>query len=438
MTRESHMISIVMPVHNTGEYLNESIASILSQTYKYFELICIDDASDEPLTRKLLFQYQKKDKRIKLVTLEKNVGAAEARNIGMKTARGKYIMFLDADDIFDKVMLEKMFIAISDNNADICICGHRNYLNDKNMIEDITHPVQSLGITNRVFRLNELSEDGLAYWTTAPWNKMCRKEFLKEKDIYFQTLSSSNDVFFSCMCSICAERIVYCQNGIPLITYRRNTEYQISANRKSTDIFSAVSFLMERLNGQVDLLMYRQIMYLLIVSAVGNLELCSDDLINRKAYYLVQQYLQKNASSLVFSNKRVNNMRLYFMKEEYESNWFKLMGKFYEQLNRNKIPLLKSLHGKIQIVIWGNGARSKALQELLNENDICSAVVTDIKDERLGERTEYGYKIISTKSVEKQNDVIIATNRGVYKYLMCREELAHIPIIDLEKYCPFE
>jgi len=91
-------ISIVIPVYNAGEYLKNCLESILNQTLKYFELIAVDDGSTDD-SLKILEKYALCDKRIKLLK-QMHLGAGEARNKGLKSASGKYVMFLDADDFF--------------------------------------------------------------------------------------------------------------------------------------------------------------------------------------------------------------------------------------------------------------------------------------------------------------------------------------------------
>ncbi|MCK4553264.1 glycosyltransferase family 2 protein [Candidatus Pacearchaeota archaeon] len=91
-------ISVVMPVYNAEKYLDESIKSILNQTFKEFELIIINDASTDS-SLKIIKKFQKKDKRVKLIKNKKNLGPAKARNKALKLAKGKYIAILDSDDI---------------------------------------------------------------------------------------------------------------------------------------------------------------------------------------------------------------------------------------------------------------------------------------------------------------------------------------------------
>lgn len=93
-------ISIIVPVHNTGVYLEESLESIFTQSFQEFEVICVDDASSDKLTREILHRYQCIYENMRVIWLEENIGAGEARNIGFDEAKGEYVIFLDADDVF--------------------------------------------------------------------------------------------------------------------------------------------------------------------------------------------------------------------------------------------------------------------------------------------------------------------------------------------------
>ena len=94
-------ISVIMPLYNAEKYLPEALQSVLNQTYKEFELICIDDCSTDR-TRSIVEEFREKDARIKVLINEEHSGAALSRNKGIKMAEGEYIVFLDGDDIFDE------------------------------------------------------------------------------------------------------------------------------------------------------------------------------------------------------------------------------------------------------------------------------------------------------------------------------------------------
>ncbi len=111
------IVSVIMPTYNTGNLLIGSITSILNQTYKYLELIIIDDCSSDENTINILNSFSQKDSRIKLTFLEKNQGPSYARNLAIKQATGRYIAFCDSDDqwAFDK--LERQLKLMSDKDC---------------------------------------------------------------------------------------------------------------------------------------------------------------------------------------------------------------------------------------------------------------------------------------------------------------------------------
>lgn len=103
---EEGLVSIVMPTYNCADYIGVTLQSVLAQTYEMWELIIIDDVSTDH-TKKVVEEFAEQDKRIRYVKLEKNSGAAVARNRGIEEARGDYIAFLDSDDLWKKDKLEK-------------------------------------------------------------------------------------------------------------------------------------------------------------------------------------------------------------------------------------------------------------------------------------------------------------------------------------------
>lgn len=99
------LISIIMPTYNSELFLINSLESILKQTYSKFELIVVDDCSKDN-TVDILKKYSKQDKRIKYIVLNENSGAAVARNKGIDNAKGRYIAFIDSDDLWSEKKLE--------------------------------------------------------------------------------------------------------------------------------------------------------------------------------------------------------------------------------------------------------------------------------------------------------------------------------------------
>ena len=124
---EAIKVSVVVPVYNVDEFLDNTLSDITGQTLREIEIICVDDGSKDN-SREIVKEYQKKDERIQLVEQEnKNAGAA--RNHGMQYAKGKYVVFWDSDDLFLENALETMYLQAEKTQADICICAARRYDN---------------------------------------------------------------------------------------------------------------------------------------------------------------------------------------------------------------------------------------------------------------------------------------------------------------------
>ena len=124
------MISIIMPLFNAERFLEETLQSIANQTYRDYELICIDDASND-LTVDIVKKAQLTDERIKLLHNQKREGAASSRNKGLSQAQGEYVSFLDGDDIFDEEMLEKAYACALENNLDVIIFEYKHTSSEK-------------------------------------------------------------------------------------------------------------------------------------------------------------------------------------------------------------------------------------------------------------------------------------------------------------------
>ena len=111
-------VSVIIPVYNVEDYLKECLDSVLSQTLKDIEVICVDDCSTDD-SLKILQEYANKDDRIKIIKNEKNSGQGFSRNEGIKKATGEYIGFVDSDDWVDKKGLELLVDYLSKNDIDL-------------------------------------------------------------------------------------------------------------------------------------------------------------------------------------------------------------------------------------------------------------------------------------------------------------------------------
>lgn len=223
------MVSIIVPVYNAEKYLEECMESILSQTYRNIEIICVDDGSTDQ-SAEIIKSFQKKDKRIHLIQ-QKNQYAGVARNHGFDVAKGEYVMFLDADDYFDQSLVEKMVSAIYGKNADIAICKSKGFDEERKKEHDLLEalklellpekdPFSKKDIPGHLFQLT-------AGWA---WDKIYRSEFLKKKNLHFQDIRVANDELFVDLAFAEAERITTVKEV--LVTHRTNVASSIENTRE--------------------------------------------------------------------------------------------------------------------------------------------------------------------------------------------------------------
>ena len=117
------MISVIVPVYNTKDYLDACIGSIVSQTERDIEIILVDDMSTDG-SAALLDEWESKDKRIVVIHKDINTGVSDSRNLALKRAEGEFIAFVDSDDWLEPDMLERMRIAMEKTGADVSFCGY--------------------------------------------------------------------------------------------------------------------------------------------------------------------------------------------------------------------------------------------------------------------------------------------------------------------------
>jgi len=148
---KNNLVSILVPAYNTDQYIENCLNSVIKQSYKNIEIICVDDGSTD-LTAEIIKIYAKKDSRIKLYQ-QKNLGVGPACQKLLSKSRGKYIAFIDSDDIIDRYYVENLYNAASKTSADIVACKIIKKATDKyNQSNKVNH----VRVFNRQHALKEL------------------------------------------------------------------------------------------------------------------------------------------------------------------------------------------------------------------------------------------------------------------------------------------
>lgn len=124
-----NLVSVIVPVCNAESYLNECIKSVIAQDYTNWELILVDDGSTDS-SYEICARYADEDKRIRVLHHE-NQGVSYTRNVGMKTARGSFICFIDADDVILPDYISHLHKSMTENNADVVFCGYQLLYEDR-------------------------------------------------------------------------------------------------------------------------------------------------------------------------------------------------------------------------------------------------------------------------------------------------------------------
>ncbi len=221
-------VSIIMPVYNVEDILEETLNYLIKQSTKKIEIICVDDGSSDN-SLNILKEYETKYKNIKILQ-QNHEGAGAARNKGIKEAKGEYLLFLDSDDIFHKDLCKKSYNRAKLFNADIVlfrtnkydektqkIIEERGTLIDKNIPKE--RPFSPLDVREELFQIT----------TPCPWSKLFKKQFVLDNKLYFQNTKNANDVFFTLSALTQAKKIVMLNDT--LVTYRIGQTNNLQATK---------------------------------------------------------------------------------------------------------------------------------------------------------------------------------------------------------------
>ena len=229
-------ISVIIPIYNCEKYIKECLSSLIKQTFKNFEIICINDGSNDD-TLKILKKFEAKDERI-IIFNQNNSGPGIARNVGMKKSKGEYLMFLDSDDIFKKTMLEELYIKIKENDSDVVICNSQNFEKKKlwKKFYEKNYMISNNIIKQKTFSSLDIEKDFFNLFIWWPWDKLFKRKYIENLGIEYQNLKSSEDLFFIAASVITAKKISYLDKI--LINHRIGIKNSVSNSRqKSWDNF---------------------------------------------------------------------------------------------------------------------------------------------------------------------------------------------------------
>ena len=212
---KNDLVSIIIPVYNVAQYLRECLKSVLDQTYKNLEIIVIDDGStDDSLT--ICYSFAA-DERLKILH-QQNAGVSAARNAGLKTMTGKYVMFVDSDDRIEQNMVERLIEEIyKDEQIDAVFCGYKEFDDETGKVIKVISPEPF-----RQVKRDEGVAEIFGDYSTMLWNKLFRTTIIDETNLFDRTLKIGEDELWMIDVLKKAKQIVLINE--PLYYYRSRAE----------------------------------------------------------------------------------------------------------------------------------------------------------------------------------------------------------------------
>ncbi len=234
MNNCEELISVIVPIYKVERYLKKCVETIMNQTYSNLEIILVDDGSPDSCGV-ICEELAKKDSRIKVIH-KNNGGLSDARNEGIRTSTGEYLLFVDSDDFISYSMIETLYKSIKKNNADMVACGYKKVFSS-GIVEE-----QQFSVKNReeiltgedaTKRLLYLMEPGMV----VAWNKLERRELWKNME--FPVGKQHEDDFTTYRLMYNSSKVVLINDPLYYYTQREDSIIGTGFSLKSIDKIEA-------------------------------------------------------------------------------------------------------------------------------------------------------------------------------------------------------
>lgn len=283
------LISIIIPVYNVAPFLGRCIESVQSQTYRNIDILLIDDGSTD-CSGDICEEYAKKDLRIRVIHKE-NGGLSDARNIGIKSALGDYITFIDSDDYVCKIYIQRLAGILFENDADIVMCG---YLQGTKKCFP-----KKIKISNKIFIFN--SREMLRQWhgkykqiETIACNKIYKKLLFEENNIYFPQGYIFEDVYTTHLLIDKAKKIVITEEKLYYYYKRKGSIIHTVSEKKLKGSISAQN---QRLRFFIN---------------EGYQDACERLMVQRQKQYMLNYYI-----SIIYDMRQLRKQSIFLFKKSY-------------------------------------------------------------------------------------------------------------------------
>lgn len=240
MQEKMPKVSIVIPIYNAERYLKMALLDISKQTYKNIEVICVDDGSIDG-SLNIIEQFVISDSRFRLVK-QNNQYAGVARNNGLNCASGEYILFLDADDRFERNMIRSLVETIEREKVDVVYFGYDTFVGKGRKISE-----ERTYYKNKKIKTCDVRESIFQLHSGAPWMIFYSTSYIKKNGIKFSATQNCNDIYFTCMNAVLANYIYFLDKI--LVHYRtgNNNSLQGSSTQNIKSFYIAMKEIFDEL-----------------------------------------------------------------------------------------------------------------------------------------------------------------------------------------------
>lgn len=398
-------VSVIIPAFNVEKYISKSLDSLMSQTMREFEVICVDDTSTD-MTYEIMCDYCSKYRNITCIRNATNKGAAFCRNRGLEVAKGKYVIFLDSDDTYHPQLLGKLYLAAESETADVAICNV-NYYDENGMVLRQSGWNQKLIKTN-ILTIHDDREHIFSGILIAPWNKLVKKEFLLKNKIQFQNLKTSNDVFYSMMVVACAEKMVLIPDV--LVYYLHERQGNITQYKKQKKDYLICAFeevikqLQEKELWEKDIkkagliAIINRCYFLTVTSKEENMQYYITEWKNRIVPVMPEGDVREIGDNWLHYQYMFLSGRMPFFENIYQL-YAKEIREYLAQFNPETTAL------------WGAGRLTRKLLDTIPETKQCISYIVDNDIDKQGKTVE-GIEICSFESVKEKVNRYLVLNEG--------------------------
>lgn len=359
-------ISVIIPVYNVEKYLRQCLDSVINQTLKDIEIICVDDGSTDG-SGAILDEYAANDERIKVIHKE-NGGLGSARNEGLRYVNAEYIFFLDSDDFIIVDTLEKMYNKSKLLDLDICVCGGTNYDTETGEHHVMNYSINKKYLPQKdVFSSYEVKDTLFHLFIGWVWDKLYKTSLIVDNKLDFPPFRNTEDTSFTYFALILSNRIGIVDE--PLHAYRRNVVTSVSKTRESEpDAFIKAMLLLKECLEAKNLYSTFKIGYLnyFITFSKWHLDTISDSHrknLYKKIKYFINSNINKN-EHLSFIENYIADLYEHYQKcPTYKAfkNSFEVKD-HYSSLER--IFSVKNYHDKRHKIVTFLGLKIKIRRKI--------------------------------------------------------------------------